>query len=143
MWHLLDLRAGKYISVITLTNPDDWEMVDCLTTYFERAVINKTYDYIRKNFPLNTPQSDKDKQEIIEHVIPIDFLQELVGSHWIDEYQQDALRLYLDECLIETFPEYPSRKKAMLELHRWFQGTKTSHFYDAIDTEIMLRMSCE
>jgi hypothetical protein len=135
MWRLLDLRAGKYISIITLVHPNDWEMRECLNNYFEQAVINETYDFIRKNFVLNTPQSDKDKQEIIEQVISIDFLQELVGSQWVDEYQQDALRLYLDECLIETFPEYRTRKKALLELHRWFQGTKTSHFYDAIDTE--------
>jgi hypothetical protein len=37
--------------------------------------------------------------------------------------------------LTETFPEYQSKKKALLELHRWFQGTKTSHFYDPVEVE--------
>jgi hypothetical protein len=136
MWRLLDLRAGNYISVIILTHPEEWEMSECLHGYFERAVVNESYDYIRKHFLLNTPQSTIDKQHIIEAITPIPFLQELVGSSWVDRYQQDVARMYLDDCLTETFPEYPSKKKALLELHRWFQGTKTSHFYEAIDMEI-------
>jgi hypothetical protein len=135
MWRLLDLRVGKYISVIELTHPNDWGLYECLTTYFERRVVDNSYDFIRKTFPTNTPQSTIDKQEIIEQVIPIEFLQELVGSNWIDRYQQDVVRLYLDECLTETFPEYTSKKKALLAMHRWI-GTKARYFYEAVDMEI-------
>jgi hypothetical protein len=135
MWRLLDLRTGKYISVITITNPEEWEMYECLTNYLEQATVLDVYQFVQENCSINISQSTVDKQHIIEEVIPIEFLKELVGSNCINNQYQGAVRLYLDECLIETFPEYRSKKKAMLELHRHI-GTKARHFYEAVDMEI-------
>jgi hypothetical protein len=134
MWRILDLRNAKYVSVISIKLPIEWGLIDCLNTYFERWAVDCSYSYIRDTFPTNIPQSTMDKQSIIEEITSLELLQSIAESTWIDRYQQDAVRMYLTDCVSETILEYQTKRKALLGIHKC--GTKVRHFYEAIDMEV-------
>lgn len=136
MWRILDLRKGVYLSVISITGVEDWEY-DGLLNGEEGYILDDICGNSIRRYPLHISQSEMDKQQMIEDLISNHHnnLQYFDYTNQVYIDCKDLVRWYLNDCIIETYIEFPSKKKALLEVHKRFAWNRTGHFYEAVDVE--------